>query len=481
MACSIAKKKYKIEVSFVDEPASEGVTGSMVYVSTPNHNLLIECGMHQSNNSKKDYEVNSRNYKEFKPKEIDTVFLCHTHGDHTFLLPLLYKRGCVAKTIMPNKSKSILDAMLRDCAFINGRDADSLTRKYKKEYLPLFENEDVDYCMNYVFESEVKEIIKIDDEISYRFIPSGHIPFACQLELYITVNNHTTKILYTSDIGNIELQQPFTEQFESVSKANIIIAENTYAGRTGLQTGKKERQNDLDKIKSIVENQVLERRGRVLIPVFAQTRCQIIAWYLYELFKNREDFDCKVYVDSPLCCKVFELYSQLLEGEEKRKIDELLAWDKLVLVKDAEDSRALVQSKEPCVILSSSGMATAGRSVHHIKSLVSNSNATILFVGYASPYTLAGKLKDHNQKTITIDTKVYPIRCNSYSLKSMSSHINHDSMLQYYSSIRADKIYLHHADMTDKLSFKEELNEVLKERLSSTKVIAVNSSTKISI
>ena len=73
----------------------------------------------------------------------------------------------------------------------------------------------------------------------------------------------------------------------------------------------------MDKIKSIVENQVLERRGRVLIPVFAQTRCQIIAWYLYELFKNREDFDCKVYVDSPLCCRVFELYSQLLDGEEK--------------------------------------------------------------------------------------------------------------------------------------------------------------------
>lgn len=481
MACLIAKKKDKIEVSFVDEPASEGVTGSMVYVSTPNHNLLIEAGMHQGNNIKHNYDVNSRNYKEFKPKEIDTIFLCHTHGDHTFLLPLLYSRSCKAKTILPAKSLPILDVMLKDCAFINSRDSDTLTRKYKKEYNPLFDEEAVRYCMNYVFEEPIGEIIKIDDEISYRFIPSGHIPFACQLELFITVNNHTTKILYTSDIGNIELQQPFTEKFESVSKANIIVAEATYAGRTGLQTGKKERQNDLDKIKSIVENQVLERRGRVLIPVFAQTRCQVIAWYLYELFKNREDFDCKVYVDSPLCCKVFELYSQLLDGEEKRKIDELLAWDKLVLVKDAEDSRALVQSKEPCVLLSSSGMCHSGRVVHHIKSLVSNSNATILFVGYASPYTLAGKLKNHNQKTITIDTKVYPIRCSSYSLKSMSSHINHDSMLQYYSSIRADKIYLHHADMTDKLSFKEELNEVLKEKLSSTKVIAVNSSTKISI
>lgn len=472
------KKKQNITVSFIDEPAADGVTGSLVYVETPKHKILLDAGFYQSNDTKADYDINNRCFKGFKLKQIDTIILSHNHGDHIFLAPILYKKGCNATTYVPNKSSSILKAMLLDCAYINERDTETLSKRLNKEFLPLFTDDDVDFFMSNIKEIPIKQKIKIDEELTIQFIYSGHLTKGCQIELYITTNNRTQKILYTGDLGNKYIQQPFTETLEYVEKANLVIAESTYANRKDLKTTMKERQLDLNKLKNIVEQQVIKNKGKLLIPVFAQARAQTIAFLLFKLFHNDKNFKTKIYIDSPLACKVFDIYSKILEGAEKEIFDEMLEWENFVFVKESADSKALVTSLEPCIILSSSGMCNNGRVKHHIKNLIDKENATILFVGYASNGTLADNLK-RNENEIIIDGEEYIKKCNTDVLTTLSSHITYFGMKEYYANINCNQLVLHHGDMGGKHQLKEDLDEIYTQKCRTTKVIVSDKNTKL--
>ena len=118
--------------------------------------------------------------------------------------------------------------------------------------------------------------------------------------MYITVDGHTKTIGYTGDIGNREINNHFVGKFEPITQyCDVLIGESTYGDRPDLKTGKKERKNDLDKLKSIIDMQIKEMKGRVLIPSFAQSRVQQLALMIYQLYKD-EEWQPKVYIDSPL-------------------------------------------------------------------------------------------------------------------------------------------------------------------------------------
>ena len=159
----------------------------------------------------------------------------------------------------------------------------------------------------------------------------------------------------------------------------------------------------------------------------------------------------------------------------------MLKWDNLVFVKESEDSKSLVSSNYPCCILSTAGMCTVGRVRHHIKSLVSNPNATILFVGFSTEGSLASLLKDSKRKTVTIDTKEYLCRCSSYSLKSMSGHAPFQQLVDYYSSINCNKIVLHHGSTEAKDTLAKTLKKELEKKCKSTRVVIANSGLKFNI
>lgn len=474
------KKKEGIRISFVDEPASENVTGSGVLVETPNYKILLDYGLAQSNNKYEDFLINNRRTKEFKAKDIDFVFVSHLHGDHCLAIPKLYKMGFRGATIISEGSKGIFKAMSEDSAFISERDILVINSQNNKNYDPLYTIDDVNLMMEYTLEKPIGERIHINDEISFEFIPSGHLLGGCQIVLYITVDGLTKSILYTGDIGNYEIHNYFVGEFIPATYADICICESTYGDRPDLKTGIKERQNDLNKLKSIIDMQVNEMKGRVLIPSFAQSRIQQLALMIYQLYKNAE-WQPKVYIDSPLAITIFKEYEKVLVGEEKTLFDELLKWDKLIFVKESEESKSLVSSNEACVILSTAGMCQVGRVRHHLKALVSNPNATILFVGFSTPGSLASLLKDNKRKSITIDTKEYKCKCASYSLKSMSGHAPFWQLINYYSSINTNKIILHHGSFNAKETLKKELEKELEKKCKTARVVIANSSLKFNL
>ena len=222
-------------------------------------------------------------------------------------------------------------------------------------------------------------------------------------------------------------------------------------------------------------------KGRVVTASFAQSRCQQLALLIYQIYKDNKEFQPKVYIDSPLAIQIFKEYKELLSGDEKILFDEMMAWDNLVFVKESEDSKALVESKEPCVILTTNGMATVGRILNHLRKCVPDPNATVLFAGYSSDNSLATALKDKRTKRVTINGTECICRCSIYSLKSFSGHAQYDQLLSYYGGLRTDKIILHHGSDDAKITLKLALEKELEKQCKSTRVVVSNSSLKFNL
>lgn len=467
-------------ISFIDEPASEQVTGSMIYIKTGTHNILVEAGLSQTNILKNDFLTNNRKFREFKPKEIDLVFINHTHSDHFLLIPRLFRDGFNGAVVSPSGTKEIQRIMYEDCVKINERDVELLNSQNGTKYKPLYTMDDVEDTLDCTIEKPINEKIYVDETLSFRYVSSGHLLNGCQLLLYITENNVKKTILITSDIGNDKVDNRYVGSLEYVETADIVIGESTYGNRPELKIRNKERKNDYDKLQSIIDTQVHDLKGKVVIPVFAQSRAQVIATMIYELYKDKE-WQPKVYIDSPLSIKIFKAYSDLLDGEDKEIFDQLMNWKNLIFVRDAEDSKALVESNEPCVICSTNGFCTCGRIRHHLKKAIPDPNSTILFCGYASPDSLGGVLRDPKRKSITIDQKEYPCRCSVYNLKSLSGHAMFETLLSYYSSIECQKIILHHGDKEQKEMLATALKKELEKECKSTRVVISNSSLKFNL
>lgn len=362
------KKKENIRVSFIDSPSSEDVTGSMVYVKTPKHRLLLDAGLHQSNDRYNDFLVNKRKYKEFKSKDLDFVFITHNHADHLLALPKLYGEGFRGETIVSCGSKQIMKDMGYDCAEINERDVIFINSQHDKHYKPLYGIEEVNTMLEYTLEYPVNTKIDIDEELSFELIPNGHLLGSCQILLYITIDGLTKTLLYTGDIGNKIVDNKFVGKYQQVKNATVVIGESTYGDKPDIKTGNKERKNDLEKLKSIIDTQIKEMNGRVVIPTFAQSRCQQLALMIYQMYKESE-WKPNVYVDSPLSIKIFNDYIECLDGEDKELFDELMESGFIKFVKEPTDSKALVSSNEPCLILSTAGMCQVGRIRHHLKNV----------------------------------------------------------------------------------------------------------------
>ena len=281
-------------------------------------------------------------------------------------------------------------------------------------------------------------------------------------------------------MGNYELEKPYVTPFEKVSKCNIAIVESTYGNRK-KSIGKKDRETDLLKIKTIIE-QTVEKNGRVMIPVFSLDRCQNILTVIYDMFSSNKNFNTPVLIDSPLAIKICKEYIKLLKDEELEKWTQIMNWKNLKFINEYTDSKLWQECGNPCIVLTASGYLVRGRSREWIKTILTEANSHIIFCGYASENSLAGKIKKATRnKTITIDNKPYRIKCNITDLKSFSSHIQYNQMLDYYTSIQCDKIALVHGEFKAKCEFAKDLEQELSRKNKTTKVIVVNSSTKINI
>lgn len=468
------KKKNKIRVNFVGTNSSE-VTGSCVHVEMSDYEILLECGLHQSNSPKDDYKINSARF-DFKPKNIDLIFLGHVHIDHSGLIPRLYAQGCEAKIIAPKGTKDLFKLLALDSAYIIKRDCEFLNKRYKMRAVPFYDEEDVYTALSCFKEYEYGELIELNDRVSFRFVPSGHILAAAQIELWLTEGNQTRKILYTGDLGN-SIPKHYVVPFEPVHKANLAICEATYSDAM-RQVTVKDRETDLAKIKTVIQETCFEKGGKVLFPTFSLDRTQNMLTYLYEMYSDKK-FNIPILIDSPLATKLCGTYLRLLNGDERDLLEHALTWENVHIVDSYEESVQWQKQKRPMIILAASGFMQAGRSRNWAKCILPDSKSHILFIGFASEGSLAGRLRKAKTKTVSIDERSYANRCGITTLHSFSSHIQHDDMMKYYSEINCEKLCLVHGEYKTKLEFGKKLQEVIFKKNKTSKVVVANKSTSL--
>lgn len=475
----MSKKTNKVKVSFPGT-SSEEVTGSMVLIETKTKKILVECGLWQGHGTLlQEYKNNAKRFP-FKAKEIDYIILLHNHADHTMRVPLLYKRGCEAKIIAPVGLKAIYKTMGEDSAFIMKRNSEDLIKKFNKDYFPIYDREDVLNSLRYWNEYNLNEKITIDEDIEIRFIPSGHIINSCQCELWIKNNNRTVKIGITSDLGNTKVKQYYTNIFQPIEKANLLIGECTY-GDIERSVKKTDRKKDLEKMKHIIESYCIEQRGKVLIPCFALQRGQAILTHLYDLFGNDKNFNIPIIIDSALMLKMNDIFLNELIDEEKEYFEKVMSWENIYRVEEFLETAMWVNSNAPAIFVECGGMLQAGRAVYTATKLLPKNNSCIMFCGYSVEGSLGWKIKNAKKNHIRIDGKNVSCRCDVVDLKSFSNHMQREELLEYYSSGNYDKICLVHGDMSTKLVFAELLKEEIQKKNKTNKVCVVNKSTVLNL
>lgn len=280
----MAKKKKKGDGIYFTGQSSIDVTGSQYLVKFDEYQVLIECGLHQSssNDYLDSYKVNSAKFA-FSPSEIDFVFVAHPHIDHCGLLPRLVKEGFRGEIITTRNTAFIMKALLMNCAYIVEDEARVLSKRYHREYKPLFDEGDVLKTMALVHVYDEYNIVKVlNEKISFQWLKNSHCIGAAQLQLILQNELKTKKILYTSDIGALHTRNHYVEDTEIPDMfSDITIMESTYG--LDKRMSKKTRSFDLEHLKVAI-NTVIERKGSVILPCFSFSRTQELLTNLYLLF-----------------------------------------------------------------------------------------------------------------------------------------------------------------------------------------------------
>jgi metallo-beta-lactamase family protein len=457
----MAKKKTErsdITITYLGNNSIE-VTGSCILIETPDQNILLECGMVQSTgNSLDDFKINAQPFP-FKPKNIDIVFLNHSHIDHSGLICKLIHDGFAGHIVTTPITAKLLKPMFKDSLNIIKGDAKSLSKQRKKDVQPFFNSDDIDETLDHIYEYDYNNVYQLSDNISFQFLKNSHIIGAAQLELYIKNKMGVQKtILYTSDLGQFKVQNHYVEENDKCTKASVVISECTYGGKN--KESAPNRDKDLEKLGTIIQETCIEKHGRILIPVFSLSRSQEILTNLYEMYHNIPNFKIPIIVDSPLILEINKIYKQVLDGQDLELFNNVCNWKNVHFIKSVEESKSCIVDKSPKIVLSSSGFIHKGRSLQYLSNFINNINDTIVSVGYSPETSIFGRIKN-GEPIIKIEKKNYEVKCSSITLNSFSSHISRHELLSYMKSIYCDKYIFVHANEKDKLEFKETLEEEL--------------------
>lgn len=473
----MAKKKLKNDGIFFVGKAAEEVTGSQYLVKFGNKQILIECGLNQSqsNDYLDSYKANSEKFA-FKPSEIDYVFVAHSHIDHCGLLPRLVSKGFKGKIITTDITAKIIEPLLKNSCAILEDEARVLSKRYGREYIPLYSGDDVENTLKLIEAyNEYNTIIYLDEIVSFQWLKNSHCVGAAQLQLILNDGVKTRKILYTSDIGSISERNHYVGETEIPQMFNdVSIMESTYGNPK--RENKKNREYDVRHLKSAIDT-VLERGGTAILPCFSFSRTQELLTTLYEIYGNCNNFNSPVLVDSKLSCDISELYNNILSGENLEKWDKVYNWQNVEFISDKERSEGYVGNKSPKIVISSSGFCTNGRVVSYLRNYLSDPKSMIIFTGYVgnNPSYLAYRIKNaQSNKYISVNGEKVLNKADCIALSTFSSHAGYNDLIKYGSSLNTNKLVLVHGSEESKKCLANGLEKAICENDKTYKVSISN-------
>ncbi len=450
--------------------AARTVTGSAHLITLiDGFRILLDCGLNQGRGK----EVwNFNNTWRFEPSEVDCVILSHAHIDHTGRIPQLVKDGFDGPIHSTHATRSLCGIMLLDSAFIQEKDVEYYNRKLAKKNKggqkrrPLYTTKDVPEALNKYVTHGYNKWFKIHPMVEVRYQDAGHILGSASVALRIKEGKKYIHLGFTGDIGRPE--RPILRDPIPMPEMDYIICESTYGDKTHESNPEQS-----GRFLEIIKDTCIKKKGKLIIPAFSVGRTQEIVYMLDKLATANKLPRIPVYVDSPLAVDATtvyishpECYDQNL-NDYMQQDDNPFGFNGLKYIKHVDESKALNESKEPMIIISSSGMMNAGRVKHHLYNNIQNAKNTFLIVGYCSPETPGGQLRA-GRKSIKIFGDRLDVKADVKMMDSFSAHGDQVEMATFLANQKKSckQFFLVHGEYDTQSVFKQYLesqdfNEVI--------------------
>lgn len=392
------------------------VTGSNFLLEGNDKKFLIDCGLIQG-----EKFIDDLNWQDFPydPSTIDILFITHSHIDHIGRIPKLINDGFKGKIISTIPTKEITEIMLEDTAHLLSKDKErGLDKIYTKENISKAMSlwETIDYGQK----------LNVDHGFQFSFKDAGHILGSGMLEIIY----NGKKIVFTGDLGNSP--SPILKDTEKLEGVDYLIMESVYGDRN--HEGKDER---LGRFRDVIIGNY-RRKGVLMIPVFSLERSQELLYEINNLVERESVPRMPIFLDSPLAIRLTSVYHKYRKYFNPTATgiisggDDVFSFTGLDFTEETEESKAILRTPNPKIIMAGSGMSNGGRIIHHEKNYLGDKNNTILLIGYQSMGTLGRAIQDGSKKIRILGEDVI-VRAKIEKISGYSGHKDSDNLVEFVS------------------------------------------------
>lgn len=422
--------------------AAGEVTGAKHLVELGGHRILLDCGMVQAGRR----ESRERNAQlEFDPATVEAVLISHAHFDHIGLLPLIVKRGFQGKIYASGATRDLAELILLDAAKLQEQEADYLNRHRLPEAVeaePLYTIDDVPAVMERFerlpYADRENPWTEIIPGIKAKLYDAGHILGSAVIVLEGIEQGQTRRLAYTGDLGR--WNRPLLRDPQLVTDPiDLALCESTYGNRRHHPSAEVE-QAMIDTI-----HRAVELNGQILVPAFSLGRTQQLIYTLHWMTDQGRIPRIPIIVDSPLAQRITEAFQKHQRDYDAQTRTDFgqpgedpLSFSNLRFTHSVEESKALNSEGGPAMIISASGMATGGRVMHHLKRLLPDPNAQVLFTGYQAFHTLGRRLVD-GASSVKIFGRPIPVQASVRVINDLSAHADAAQIDEYLSAMQGLK------------------------------------------
>jgi metallo-beta-lactamase family protein len=417
--------------------AAGSVTGSNFLVETSEgRKVIIDCGLFQGG---KQMELRNSDTWGYDPAEVNYLILTHAHIDHSGRIPKIVKDGFNGKIITSPPTADLCEVMLLDSAHVQEMEAEWQSRKRRRrakhKIEPLYTKEDAEKSLSRFVPMERDTIIDLEPGMKARLRNAGHILGSSMVELWVEDEGKETKIVFSGDLGRQD--QPILNDPFSIVEADYLFIESTYGNRLHRDFAESKAEL-LEAILHAVSN-----NEKAIIPAFAVERTQEVLYILGEFSRAGQLPDVPVYLDSPLAIKATEIFRKNKKyfDEEARAIVEQgydpFDMPNLKFTRTTKESIEINERKGPAIVISASGMCTAGRIKHHLKHNLWRSGASLIIMGFQAQGTTGRKIVE-GEKMVTIFGEKVAVKAKVFTIGGVSAHADQGDLLRWLSH-SADK------------------------------------------
>lgn len=455
--------------------AAGTVTGSKHLINTTydssgkqGFQLLIDCGIFQGQK-----EWRERNWQDtpVPAKEIDAVVLTHAHLDHCGWIPRLVKEGFHGPIYATQATIDLCGVVLPDSGHLQEEDAAFHNKKGSSKHspaLPLYTLEEAQDCLKYFKPVEVERTIQLSPELSFRFVRAAHILGSCMAEVALQAgrNARPTRLLFTGDIGRVHNSEVAPGKVvhsgpQEGEATDFLVMESTYGNRRHPDTDPR------PELAQMIRTTVA-RGGSVIVPAFAVERTQKFIFMLKELMETQQIPRIPVYCDSPMAIKAVEIFLKHSEEYTPQAADLIkkygspMEWPGFTFAQTTAESKKINDSAFPSIIISSSGMVTGGRILHHLAQRLPDPRNLVLFIGFQAPGTRGAIIKGRADE-VKIFGAFIPIRAQVAALEQFSDHADPPELLEWLRTFKTTPsvTYLVHGEG----QASSQLRDVMKKEL----------------